>query len=99
MPYKIRTLNKANRELVEALKWYIDQQDDLASKFLEQFEKDAKAISINPESYPLVKKNFRQAPMAKFPYVILYSIQKKEEAVNIVSIFHTSQHPKRKFRK
>jgi len=99
--YKIRTLDKANRELIKALQWYMNQQEGLENEFIEQFEKDAKAISIHPESYPLVKKDFRQAPMTKFPYVIVivYSIQRKEEAVDIVSIFHTSRSPKQKFRK
>ena len=56
MPYKISVLAKANHELVKALEWYMEQQNGLDDKFIEQFEKDVRVISNNPESYPEVKK-------------------------------------------
>ena len=99
MPFKIVTLDKANIELAEALNWYVLQQDGLVELFRGHFRKDVISILNNPESYPEVKKGYRKAVMQTFPYVILYSINKKKQVITIVSIFHTSRHPKQKFRK
>lgn len=56
MPFKLVTLDKANRELAEALNWYILQQDGLVESFGIYFRKEVISILNNPESYPIIKK-------------------------------------------
>jgi len=99
MPFKIETDPKAIKELTEALDWYAEQQDDLVELFRDHFRREVLNIKNFPEGYPKVKRNYRQALMSNFPYLIIYSINKKEEIITILSIFHTSRNPKQKFRK
>ena len=40
-------------------------------------------------------KNYRVLPLSKFPYIIIYKILEDTKIVDIVSIFHTSQNPKK----
>jgi len=99
MPFKIETDPKAIKELSGALDWYAEQQDNLVELFRDHFRREVLNIMNFPESYPKVKRNYRQALMSNFPYLIIYSINKKEEIITILSVFHTSRHPKQKFRK
>lgn len=99
MPFKLVTLDKANRELVDALNWYVLQPEGLVELFRAHFRTDVMRILNNPESYPEVRKSYRKAVMEKFPYFILYSISKKKQIITIVSIFLTSRNPVKEFRK
>ena len=49
------------------------------------------------EYFGKVKKNFRQAALKRFPFVIVYEIIKTE--VVVFAVFHTSKNPKGKFLK
>ncbi|MVN20681.1 type II toxin-antitoxin system RelE/ParE family toxin [Mucilaginibacter arboris] len=98
MLYKLVVLPKADNEYYNALNWYGLQQNDLPAKFAADVEISIGSVLRNPESYQQFKRGYRQALMEKFPYFIIYSINKKEEVITIVSIFHTSRHPKQKFR-
>jgi mRNA-degrading endonuclease RelE of RelBE toxin-antitoxin system len=40
-------------------------------------------------------KNYSVLPLSKFPYIIIYKILEDTKIVDIVSIFHTSQNPKK----
>ncbi len=99
MPFRIETGSKVIKELTEALDWYGEQQDNLDELFNQYFRKEVFNILHNPEIYPKSGSRYRQALMEKFPYFIIYSINKKKQVITIVSIFHTSRHPKQKFRK
>ncbi len=98
MPFKIKTSLKAIKELNEAVDWYTEQQVGLAELFRDYFKKEILGILNLPESFPVIKRGYREVLMEKFPYFIVYSINKKEEIITIVSIFHTSRNPGKKFR-
>ena len=99
MPFEIETGPKAINELIGILNWYAEQQEDLPRMFRVQYEKDVSTILQNPEIYPQFRRGYRQALMQTFPYFIIYSINKKEGNIFIISIFHTSRHPRKKFSK
>ena len=52
-------------------------------------------LGAHPEYFGKVKKNFRQAALKRFPFVIVYEIIKAE--VVVFAVFHTSKNPKGKF--
>jgi len=99
MKYKFVVLEKADNEYYDALNWYALQQNDLVAKFADDVRVSIDGILRNPESYSQTRKGYRQALMEKFPYVMVYAVDKKAGIISIVSIFHTSRHPKQKFRK
>ena len=99
MQFELVVLPKADNEYYAALDWYALQQNNLSEKFAIDVGVTLGRIVQNPESYQQIRKGYRHALMETFPYFIIYSINKKEEVITIISIFHTSRHPKQKFRK
>lgn len=99
MLYKFVILQKADNEYYDALNWYALQESNLAAKFAADVEVSINVILQIPESYPQSKRGYRQVLMKTFPYFIVYSVDKTAGLISIVSIFHTSRHPKQKFKK
>ncbi len=95
--YSIEILVKARRELLEAWEWYEDRQEGLGDRFRNEVFSKIGQIGKTPERYPERKKSFREARVEVFPYLVIYKIAKRKKTIAIVSIFHTSRSPKKKF--
>jgi len=89
-------LPKAQKEILAAWEWYEDQQQGLGDRFKEEVRNKIQSILNNPWHYPL-KGNFHEAQTDNFPFLIIYKIDKHEDRILILSVFHTSRHPKRKY--
>jgi plasmid stabilization system protein ParE len=80
----------------DAYKWYDDQKPGLGDDFLDELDGLYNKLSSHPEYFGKVKKNFRQAALKRFPFVIVYEIIKEE--VVVFAVFHTSRNPRFKFK-
>ncbi len=84
-------------EITEAAKWYNLQQEGLGDQFISEVEQLAFYIGLNPLLFPQKLISIRQAPLKRFPYVILFLVEDKQ--VFITSVFNCHQNPgKKKFR-
>ena len=98
--YKLIFHPEAEADYGHAYYWYELQKEGLGESFIEQFRKRIEQILENPETYSTKsKKDYREARLKDFPYVIVYKIQQIEKNILISSIHHQSKHPKKKFRK
>ena len=97
MLYKVVLQPGAQDDIDDAFNWYEDQQTGLGELFLKELVQFYKKLELNPEIFSKAAKHYRQAVLARFPFVIIYEITKTE--VHIYSVFHTSRNPKEKFRK
>ena len=88
-------LPKAQFEIIEAWEWYEDKQMGLGDRFQEEVEKKIGTVVRNPLHYP-VKGKYRQAQTDVFPFLIVFTFDKKENMIYIVSVFHMSRHPDKK---
>ena len=79
----------------DAYDWYEDQQTDLGELFLASLNDCFKRVQIQPKANIKIKKNYRQARVRKFPYVVVYEIIKND--IIVYSVFHTSRDPKNKY--
>jgi len=79
-----------------AYDWYGQQKSGLGEEFLEELDGIYNRITLHPEYFCKVKKNFRQAALKRFPFVIVYEVIKME--IVVFAVFHTSRNPKFKFR-
>lgn len=79
----------------DAYDWYEEQQNDLGKIFLFSLNDCINRIQLYPKANSKTKKNYRQARVRKFPYVVVYEIIKNE--IIIFSVFHTSRNPKNKY--
>ena len=95
MTYTIDLLFKAHQEIFEGWKWYEEQQAGLGYRFEEEVFKKIELIGSNPLHYPL-KKGTHEVNMDTFPYLIVYRINERSKLIIVVSVFHTSRHPKKK---
>ena len=79
----------------DAYDWYEEQKPGLGEEFLNESDSIYLKLESHPEYFGKVKKNFRQAALKRFPFVIVYEIIKTE--VVVFAVFHTSRNPKIKF--
>jgi plasmid stabilization system protein ParE len=86
---------KAEIEILKAWEWYEEKRTGLGDQFKDEVREQIKLVVKNPLHYQL-KGKYRQAKTAIFPFLIVYRFDRKTSVVLIVSVFHTSRHPKRK---
>lgn len=96
--YTIEYLQKAQFELADAVDWYNEQKTNLGNEFGSAVSKKLKALENNPIRYPKIDRLHRQVSISRFPYCIVYLVLEAERKVIIISIFHHSRNPNKKFR-
>jgi hypothetical protein len=99
MSYSFELRQEALLELTNSVIWYEEQQAGLGIKFRNAVNDKLEHICKNPFHYKITYKSFRQALTDKFPFLIVYYADEKELKIIVISIFHTSRNPKKKFRK
>ena len=94
MSYKLVVKQQAKQQIADGIEWYETQQKGLGLKFLNHIESYFKIILENPNIYEIKRKPFREAFVKKFPYLIIYTIQKDE--IIISTVFNAYQDPEKK---
>ena len=79
----------------DAYDWNETQQVNLGELFLTALNDCFKRIQLHPKAHSKIKKQYRQARVRKFPYVVIYEIIRNE--IIVFSVFHTSRNPKNKY--
>ena len=83
---------KALKEIEDAWRWYESRREGLGDDFVLCVEESLEKISRNPELYPTVHNKIRRSLIRRFPYGILYFIEKKE--IVVVGVFHGIRNPR-----
>ena len=96
MNYSVDLFIKARYEIFEAWKWYEEQETGLGERFEDAVFQKINLIAQNPLHYPQ-KGKYREGLTDVFPYLIIYRINRRKNLITIISIFHTSRHPKKKY--
>lgn len=78
-----------------AMYWHGSQREGRGLKFLADLDRTFKVIQRYPRGGRLVKKNIRQIPLDRFPYVVVYAIRKRE--ISVLSVCNTWQDPSKRF--
>jgi len=94
--YALIIKSRAILMIKEAYDWYELQKPGLGEEFLEELDGFYQRIEVHPEYFGKIKKNFRQAVLKRFPFVLVYEIIKTE--VVVFAVFHTSRNPRYKFK-
>jgi len=87
----IEFLPLAKLELDDAIEYYELQLEGLGKRFKEEVRNSINRISIFPKAWTVIRPNIRKCVMHKFPYNILYSIQKN--TILIIAISHHHRQP------
>ncbi|WP_128414521.1 type II toxin-antitoxin system RelE/ParE family toxin [Chryseobacterium sp. Leaf201] len=91
MIYHLSLSANAETDLIESALWYRSHKSGLGKKFIQQAELYFLRIQNNPFHFPAKKRNFSEAFIRKFSYVIIHEIIESENVV--FSVFNTSQNP------
>jgi plasmid stabilization system protein ParE len=89
--------SKAQKEIAVSWTWYEERLKGLGDKFLKEAVEKISKIQQFPERVPTKYKQYRERTLDTFPFIIIYRINKKKKVIRIVSVFHTSRHPKTKY--
>ncbi len=81
----------AKEEFLSARDYYDDLNFGLGKSFITEIEKTINIIKRNPLAYPIIKKNIRKAVIMKFPYSILYIIEK--DNIYLLALMHQKRKP------
>ncbi|MCB9046865.1 MAG: type II toxin-antitoxin system RelE/ParE family toxin [Chitinophagales bacterium] len=99
MSFTCYLLPEAEEEYITSYTWYEEQQEGLGERFASLFRKKLLQVARNPYKYKVAIGDFRETVLGKpFPFVIVYVIDEEQGRVLVVSVFHTSRHPKKKFK-
>lgn len=92
MGYTVYNRPEAHRDIDTAARWYEEQQTGLGIEFLDELEMLLSYLEGNPFLFQSVNGNLRQAPLHRFPYVIIYRIEEPDIVV-VLAAFHTGRNP------
>jgi hypothetical protein len=81
----------ANKEFNDAIDWYENQSEGLGKRFKKAVINQIKKITKNPNWFLIEADNIYKAYIPKFPYKILFSIDK--DMVTIWAIAHMHRKP------
>lgn len=82
----------AKEEFLDARDYYDDLVFGLGKNFVIEIEKCLNIIKSNPNAYPVLMDNIRKAVIMKFPYSVLYRIEK--DKIYLLAVMHQKRKPK-----
>lgn len=75
---KIRLLSSAERDVADALNWYLDRSVLAAERLEEEIDSVIAAIAHDPERFPRMDSDHRYALLKRFPFYVAYRIEQDE---------------------
>jgi len=79
------------QEIKASFVWYQNQADGLGDDFLSELESAYQAIIELPDTWPKFQFGFRRFLLSKFPFSVIYKINK--ETMFVVAVMHNSRKP------
>ena len=75
----------SDKELEEAIDYYNDQMPVLGQRFYNAFLSTVNYISIAPDAWRKVGKNTRKISIKRFPYLVLYVLDKNDVLITCIA--------------
>jgi plasmid stabilization system protein ParE len=88
--------SRAQKEIAISWNWYEERQQGLGDRFVKEVITRIRDIEKTPDRYPTRYKTYKEILVPSFPFLIIYRIIKTKKSIRVVSVFHTSQSPKKK---
>ena len=91
MKYRATVRPEAENDLKEAFLWYEGKRQGLGYDFLLQVDASLKLVERNPEVCPSGYKGTRKFLIKRFPYKMIYLIER--ERIIVLAIMHSKRSP------
>ena len=92
MDYSLIIKPEAEKDIDQAVEWYQDQDKNLISQLLNEFENGFNKILDNPKHFQKRYHEIRIIFTKKFPYGIYYTLE--EGKIYVHAVLHNKQNPK-----
>ncbi len=92
MAYKITVSPRAQKEIENAIDYYVLYSNDAPLYFVTQLIVSYEALALNP-FYMVRYKNIRSLKLNKFPYSLYFTVDEKQNTVKILSCFQNRRNP------
>jgi plasmid stabilization system protein ParE len=89
---KVRFLTLAQQELDDAVAWYNEQATGLGQEFLDELDRVVRRAVTFPMSCPEIEPGVRRCLLARFPYGLIYGVDRKTTVV--VAVAHLHREPR-----
>lgn len=93
MSYRVRIRHAAEQDLIEAQRWYEQQQIGLAARFHSEFSATIRVLADTPLIYPELYRDVRRAVVHCFPYLVWYRVD--DLIVTVLACTHGRTSPER----
>ena len=82
---------EAEVELVDAIDYYEDREPGLGYDFAIEVHSTLENILSFPKAWPILDEHIRRCQTRRFPYGIIYTIDK--DVILVLAIMHLHRHP------
>jgi plasmid stabilization system protein ParE len=89
--YSLLVRPEAQADLAEAQRWYEERAIGLGREFVEAVDDVLARVLKNPLAYPVVRSIARRALTKRFPYGVLFLVEK--DIVVVLAILHQMRDP------
>lgn len=89
---KVRFLTVAQQELDDAVAWYNEQATGLGQEFLDELDRVVRRAATFPMSCPEIEPGVRRCLLARFPYGLIYGVDRK--TIVVVAVAHLHREPR-----
>lgn len=90
MSFRLRTRPEADRDLIEARRWYEGQSPLAAERFRKAIEATFASIAEGPLKYGVIYKGVRRALTGGFPYAVFFTL--RDETIFVIAVTHQARH-------
>ncbi len=91
MKYRVIVRPEAEDDLKEVYSWYEEKRIGLGYDFLLQVDAGLNFIGRNPNIHPIEYKGTRKHLVKRFPYKIIYLVEK--EKIIVLAVIHGKRSP------
>lgn len=96
MSYKISYQPIVLEEYEDAMLWYRSEQ--AAENFVLAVQSQLDVLRKAPDRYRKTYRDFREAPIKKYPYSIVYFIEETGKSVIITSVYNNKRNSRKQVR-
>lgn len=97
MKFILHVPQEVLNEVTEAAEYYDRKQEDLGLRLYDNFEDILLQIEKNPFLFQTAHKDYRQALLSRFPYLIIFRIYEKNIFVN--KFIHARRNQEKRYKK
>ncbi len=94
MAYQLELRENARTGVINGFKWYETKSEGLGARFVQQVEDVIEYIGKDPLHFQVRYKDYREALLKNFPYVVIYQVI--GNLVIVSSVYPARANPEKK---